>query len=274
MSHFLEIRLEQDRTPKVLSNNKYKSIQEMLEKNRGAYTGFRADESDLGFHAKRLLESLQWIQKSLGVVHCTGIDLKRLLETLEHSKSLFSPHLQKRVVLLPIEQPKDTVKLLFAAEQCFPPLSTDICIVPFGPRPLAQAKDSLWVQQRKHIVSRYAHLDLAEIVLSSIDGKCYEGILSNFFVFFQDSIQTAPSSVLEGHSRSKVLDLCQTLQLPLNLSYPNTSELSQWEGAFITSSIKGIYPIRRVLDSKGKVVKTFEDNLYLKTLLINWPSSS
>lgn len=82
------------------------------------------------------------------------------------------------------------------------------------------------------------------------DVDVLEGLSSNVFVVYKDgTIRTAQDGVLNGYVRHLVLECVETCGLKLDprpiLLHEATEGL--WQGAFITSSTRLIFPIARIL---------------------------
>jgi branched-subunit amino acid aminotransferase/4-amino-4-deoxychorismate lyase len=84
--------------------------------------------------------------------------------------------------------------------------------------------------------------EVNEILLwHSESSEIYEGTQSNFAVIRKDIneeyfIQTAPfEHVLKGTILDLVLKICDSLKIRVDLSFPKLTEISSWEGAFVSS---------------------------------------
>jgi branched-chain amino acid aminotransferase len=73
-----------------------------------------------------------------------------------------------------------------------------------------------------------------------------EGLSSNFFAVHQGTLWTAGEGVLAGVTRSLVLDCIRRLQLPLRLEALHRDALPELQEAFLTSSSRGILPVRSI----------------------------
>ena len=74
-----------------------------------------------------------------------------------------------------------------------------------------------------------------------------EGSKSNIFFIKENLLITAPDeAVLKGITRSKVIDLCYQLHLPLKLRCIQTTELAVIKAAFITGTSPKVLPIRSI----------------------------
>ena len=88
-------------------------------------------------------------------------------------------------------------------------------------------------------------------------GRILEGLTSNFFAVKGNEIWTNEESVLSGITRSLVLDEAVRNELPVNFRSITITEIPILEEAFITSSSRGILPVKQideVLIGYGKLV--------------------
>jgi len=84
-------------------------------------------------------------------------------------------------------------------------------------------------------------------------GRLSEGLSSNFGVIKQGALYTAPrGSVLEGATLNTILSVCSSLGIPFFREFPKVSEWIEWEGAFISSTSRGLLPINKIRISESK----------------------
>jgi aminodeoxychorismate lyase len=85
-----------------------------------------------------------------------------------------------------------------------------------------------------------------EALLINTDGEVTETASGNLFWIHQDGICTTPTDrgVLPGITRAVVLEICQTLGLPVNERVIKPEALRNCEGIFITQSALGIIPVK------------------------------
>lgn len=89
----------------------------------------------------------------------------------------------------------------------------------------------------------------SEVLLVDREGFITEGSRSNFFVLQNGMIITPPSNVvLEGITRSKVLNICKEQGIPLEIRKFHHSELQKIDGAFITGTSPKVLPVNRIGD--------------------------
>ena len=77
-----------------------------------------------------------------------------------------------------------------------------------------------------------------------------EGMSSNFFALIENkdplypfAIMTAESNILKGSVRSLILDICKAENIPIILEAPDLKDISDWKGAFITSTSRLLTPV-------------------------------
>jgi branched-chain amino acid aminotransferase len=90
-----------------------------------------------------------------------------------------------------------------------------------------------------------------EAILCAADGSVAEGSTSNIFIVVGGEIRTPGLDVgiLDGITRSKVLDLCRANGIPLRETRISPHELRGANEAFITSATRGALPVTKVDDA-------------------------
>ncbi len=98
---------------------------------------------------------------------------------------------------------------------------------------------------RKAALAAGAH----DAFLINRDGNVTEGSNCNVFVV-QDGVLAAPpfGEVLEGTVMRRVMTLAGELGIPFQRRPLPAAEIPQWDEAFITSTRRGVLPVRRVGD--------------------------
>jgi len=80
------------------------------------------------------------------------------------------------------------------------------------------------------------------------DGQIKEGLSSNFFAVLDGDIYTAEKGVLNGITRSIVIDEARKLGISVKLNPIYINQLPKIDEAFITSSSRGVLPVAQVDD--------------------------
>jgi len=85
-----------------------------------------------------------------------------------------------------------------------------------------------------------------EALMVDDDGCILEGLTSNFFAVKGRELWTNEEGVLSGITRSLVLDEAVRIELPVNYKSIMITETPILEEAFITSSSRGILPVKQI----------------------------
>lgn len=114
--------------------------------------------------------------------------------------------------------------------------------------------------------------DIAEGLMLDNQGHIVEGTMSNVFCVLGDELYT-PSlaqSGVAGIMRQQVIELAKKLKLSVNVVDINKENFLQMDALFITNSIIGIWPIKKIIDEnislsfkKNKILINLIDNLEL-----------
>jgi branched-chain amino acid aminotransferase len=89
-----------------------------------------------------------------------------------------------------------------------------------------------------------------EAVMVNKDGLLLEGLSSNFFAVLDGEIWTAGEGVLEGITRTLVIEAAQKSGVSLHLQSPSVNDLQRFQEAFITSSGRGLLPVCKIDDAQ------------------------
>uniref|UniRef100_A0A7S1SKA1 Uncharacterized protein n=1 Tax=Tetraselmis chuii TaxID=63592 RepID=A0A7S1SKA1_9CHLO len=120
------------------------------------------------------------------------------------------------------------------------------------PRRNPSVKDASWARERQPI-EQYKTSEMAEVLLSTETGEVTEGLVTNFFIVTvsaerESAVQTATVDyVLPGILRSRVLQACEALGIPVVYKSPDLKQSGEWTEAFITNCIRGIQPVHSVI---------------------------
>jgi branched-subunit amino acid aminotransferase/4-amino-4-deoxychorismate lyase len=98
-----------------------------------------------------------------------------------------------------------------------------------------------------HVMARAeaAEKGADEALLINTNGEVAETAGGNIFWIYQDTICTVPTGrgVLPGITRAVVLEICQSLGLPVNKRVIKPEALRNSRGIFLTQSALGIVPV-------------------------------
>ncbi|ORX87124.1 hypothetical protein BCR32DRAFT_324603 [Anaeromyces robustus] len=110
----------------------------------------------------------------------------------------------------------------------------------------AKVKYSQWAKDRSSYEDQLSEKDLNEIVMYDSEGNLYEGLSSNFYIYYNDSIYIAPEdAVLEGTIGKMVFKGCKEMNILVKREFPNINDIKKWSGAFITSTSRLVLPITK-----------------------------
>lgn len=110
--------------------------------------------------------------------------------------------------------------------------------------PLIKTADFAEARKRSGIGSRSY-----DSLLIDPNGNILEGTSSNFYAVRAGVIYTAGQGVLEGITRSILLDLMRQQQLPMQLEAVPVADLDQLDEAAISSSSRGLLPVVQIGDT-------------------------
>ncbi|KAF4135397.1 Amino-transferase class IV [Phytophthora infestans] len=121
----------------------------------------------------------------------------------------------------------------------------------------ARCKHSRWIEDRVPIETHVAQLvktrgePIHEVLLSKAgprgDRLLLEGLITNFFVVKDCKLYTADGGILQGSTRELVLKACDELSIPVVLEAPKLSEQNSWQAAFVTSAVRVVIDVTRIL---------------------------
>lgn len=143
-----------------------------------------------------------------------------------------------------------------------------VTLAPFEPQPAAVYERGVRLAlapalQRRHPQAKTADFTLArraypinsdasyDFLLLDEEGHLLEGSTSNFYAVRDGSVWTAGEGMLEGITRKIVLELVEESGIELRLQAPRLGEASQLDEAFLSSSSRGLVPVREI---EGQVV--------------------
>lgn len=129
-------------------------------------------------------------------------------------------------------------------------------LVPGSNRHDAQVKSSSWSRERERLRAPQGDMaapegaaEVYEYLLADDEGRILEGSSSNFFAVFGAGdkvvLHTAADGVLGGITRARVLE-CAQENMPVSYEPVKLAELAEVSEAFITSSTRGVVPVRSI----------------------------
>lgn len=223
---------------------KYNSLDSISEAySAGVYTTFRTYRHDyallLDNHFDRLEESAKLINGKILVPRdLLRLALRKILENFHPNKDLrirIALNLNKQTYLISAEP----LRLLPASAY-----RKGVSVVTYPlerENPHAKITDFITVANRlrRTLSSKIIH----EIVMVDTNGYLLEGLSSNFWGVVDGIVRTEKDRVLNGITRSIIIELCRKEKIPLSFNSIHVKELQNLTEAFITSSSRAILPV-------------------------------
>ena len=126
-----------------------------------------------------------------------------------------------------------------------------------GERNDPSVKSTHWLHARRELTGD----DVFEYLLCDDEDRILEGTSSNFFAVVRGVLRTAGAGVLSGITRKAILELANDV-LPVEQVAIPCAELGSVSEAFITSSTRGVVPVRRIdsveIGTPGPVTRDLE----------------
>jgi branched-subunit amino acid aminotransferase/4-amino-4-deoxychorismate lyase len=119
-------------------------------------------------------------------------------------------------------------------------------------------KVASWTRERK-VLEKYKTSGVEEVLLvrppretTAGSVELLEGLSSNVFVLYADNtLHTPTEGVLHGYVRYLVLEAAKSCGLHVSSEPILLDDVGHWKEAFITSSSRLIFPISKLLVSRG-----------------------
>lgn len=138
-----------------------------------------------------------------------------------------------------------------------------VALAPFEPQPAAVYERGVRLALAPALRRRYPQAKTADFALArraypinsdaSYDfllldegGRLLEGSTSNFYAVRDGSVWTAGEGMLEGITRKIVLQLVEEVGIHLRLQAPRVADVPLLDEAFLSSSSRGLVPVREV----------------------------
>jgi branched-chain amino acid aminotransferase len=212
----------------------------------GSFTTFRTYEQyrvlGLSAHLQRLVDSHAALCKN------RPLDLPRLrwaLGQVIERENLPAARLR-------VTAPFDAAVVLISLEpfEPYPPefyIQGVRCVTTRLQRDTPQAKQTTFIAPSRALKAQTdAHIPhIHEMLMVDAQGRILEGITSNFFAVLGGKLRTAGQGILEGITRSIVLQEASQI-LPVAPEAIHVNDLSRVSEAFITSSTRQVMPVIQV----------------------------
>ena len=231
----------------------------------GAYTSFRTYNS---FGVLRLTKHLDRLEETAKLA---GYDITLDRDSLKTTLTalIAVSRAEEKRVRITIDLEKNIGDIYIAMESLKVPSPEKyaqgiICKTAEAHRDNPKAKLSNFLSRAEGIRGQEQG-EFDEILMYTADGDLLEGLSSNYFGIIGDTIYTADEGVLSGTTRDFILNIAEKLKIPVKLHPVNLSEIDKLDEAFISSTSRGILPIRMIDDISmkqkvpGPVTKNLSD---------------
>jgi len=215
----------------------------------GAYTTFRTFQHHkalcLNEHFDRLVETARLFGQPVSLDY---VSLRSALRQVV----MHAGHRQDLRLRLTLDLEREPGSLYITAEPLQTPATEAYhqgvrVVTVTMQRLLPKAKLTRFIERAAPVRQALPH-DVNEAVMVDESGHLLEGLSSNFFAWWQDRLWTAESGVLSGITRSLVLECASQLRLPVQCEPITRSNIPFLVEAFITSSSRGVLPVRQIDD--------------------------
>ncbi|OGO36673.1 MAG: hypothetical protein A2W35_21050 [Chloroflexi bacterium RBG_16_57_11] len=92
--------------------------------------------------------------------------------------------------------------------------------------------------------------EVNEAIMLDVQERFLEGLSSNFFAVIGGVVWTAEQGVLSGITRALVIECASRFGFPLRLDPPPRDDIISFNEVFITSSSRGVLPVRQIDQSR------------------------
>lgn len=217
----------------------------------GVYTALRTFDH---YKFLRLADHLRRLEQSMAVLNWRWELDERAIRRALHQ------------VCVAYEHPDARVRIDVLAHAPSPPYGDSrvlLALAPFEPPPEAVYEHGVRLAlapalQRRHPQAKTADFALArrayplnssaayDYLLLDEEEHLLEGSSSNFYAVRESSVWTAGEGMLEGITRKIVLQLVEEAGIDLQLRAPRLAEASLLDEAFLSSSSRGLVPVREI----------------------------
>ncbi|MCJ7624495.1 MAG: aminotransferase class IV [Anaerolineaceae bacterium] len=217
--------------------------QALIQIGRGTYTVFRLYPGDQVLYLSKHLERLRHSAALIGMPFPHSDD--KLREAIRLAINAVDARQLRVCLMVTLESPD----FIFVMLEEFHPIpehdfrkGVRVSIRNLQ-REQPDAKDSSFVNIRQQLKSKQK--DFNEILLVDEQGYIIEGSSSNFFTVLNKRLHTADKNILDGITRSIVLQVAPKI-IEVSYSPVHVSDLPNLEEAFLTSSSRGVLPVVEV----------------------------
>lgn len=113
-------------------------------------------------------------------------------------------------------------------------------------RPDPEVKTSNFIPLREAWIAAHGSPDAYEHLMLSPDGEILEGTQSNICLVKDGAVYAAPKGVLPGVTQRTVLALARESGIEVRDEFVPFGDLSQFQEAFMTTSVRNVVPISRI----------------------------
>lgn len=216
----------------------------------GGYTTLRTFESNLVIKLDNHFQRLEETSELTG--NPIKLDYNLLREGLRTILHDYVP-IEKRIrIILDLEQEPGTIYIL--VEGLITPTKIDFnngvkVITRQMHRQNPKAKLTNFISEattvRNETTNSVTNI-INEVIMVSENGKLLEGLSSNFFGVLHGSVRTSDEGILQGITRSMVMEIIYDLKIPIEMTSISVNDLKFLDEAFITSTSRSVLPVTEI----------------------------
>lgn len=221
---------------------------------QGAYTTFRTYHHNYVLHLGDHLARLENTAALTG--HKLLVSVKEIREGLKLAMRKFPENKDSRIrITVPLEQLSTNFFISFEYLKPLPlsDYQNGVKVITCNlQRENPKAKLTNFLEKTAEIKKNMGS-NINDAIMIGSDNRIKEGISSNFFAVMNSEIWTEDKDVLSGITRSIVLNEARQARIPVHLEGIRLDQINKIDEAFITSSSRGVLPVRQI------------DNVLIKT---------
>lgn len=215
----------------------------------GVYTTFRTYQKYFVLHLRDHFERLEISARLTG----SAIQLDRERIKVELRKTLAQFPEKETRIRISIDLTKEAGDVYLILEELHTPSFDDYhfgvaVITRIMHRKNPTAKVTSFIAEANEIRKAYSPLPINDTLMVSENGLILEGLSSNFFAVKNGALYTAGVGILEGITRKTVIEIAETIGIPVELHAVRIADLTKYSEAFITSASRAILPVTRIND--------------------------